>query len=85
MVADLNVHWQPENPHIDVMLTMREVSEDGFGYKVTEWNKIALCGSGANDGPIWPTSKCCAPAMMRTSTTGATRSRASTGPDQPSR
>jgi len=43
MIADLNVHWdvgadgQPK-PHAHVMLTMREVSPDGFGQKVREWN-----------------------------------------------
>jgi Ti-type conjugative transfer relaxase TraA len=42
MVADLNVHWDPRNPHAHVMLTMREISPDGFGLKVTEWNKVAL-------------------------------------------
>ena len=24
------------------MLTMREVSEQGFGYKATEWDKVTL-------------------------------------------
>ncbi|HZG46482.1 MAG TPA: MobA/MobL family protein, partial [Allosphingosinicella sp.] len=39
MVADLNVHWdvgadgQPK-PHAHVMLTMREVGEDGLGAKL---------------------------------------------------
>ncbi|MGH7814646.1 MAG: Ti-type conjugative transfer relaxase TraA [Candidatus Binataceae bacterium] len=42
MVADMNVHWEPENPHVHVMLTMREVNADGFGRKVTEWNQVAL-------------------------------------------
>ena len=42
MIADLNVHWEPDNPHVHLMLTMREVSESGFGVKVTEWNKVAL-------------------------------------------
>ncbi len=47
MIADLNVHWdtgadgQPK-PHAHVMLTMREVSEDGFGQKVREWNRTEL-------------------------------------------
>ena len=47
MIADLNVHWdigadgQPK-PHAHVMLTMREVGEDGFGAKVREWNKTEL-------------------------------------------
>src|SRR5271165_1051476 len=42
MVADLNLHWDRGNPHAHVMLTMRELTPDGFGYKVTEWNKVAL-------------------------------------------
>ena len=47
MVADLNVHWdmgkdgQPK-PHAHVMLSMREISPDGFGKKVVEWNSTAL-------------------------------------------
>ena len=42
MVTDLNIHWEPDNPHAHVMLTMREVSADGFGRKVREWNQIGL-------------------------------------------
>src|SRR3546814_18971918 len=47
MVADLNVHWdigadgQPK-PHAHVMLTMREVNEQGFGAKVRDWNRTDL-------------------------------------------
>lgn len=47
MVSDLNVHWdigedgQPK-PHAHVMLGMREVSEEGFGPKVREWNRSEL-------------------------------------------
>ena len=47
MIADLNVHWdmgadgQPK-PHAHVMLTMREVGEDGFGAKVRDWNRTDL-------------------------------------------
>ena len=47
MIADLNVHWdigadgQPK-PHAHVMLTMREVSKNGFGAKVRDWNKSEL-------------------------------------------
>ena len=46
MIADLNVHWdigadgQPK-PHAHVMLTMREVGEDGFGAKVRDWNRTS--------------------------------------------
>ncbi len=42
MVADLNVHRESDNPHVHLMLTMREVTQGGFGRKVTEWNKVAL-------------------------------------------
>jgi Ti-type conjugative transfer relaxase TraA len=42
MVADLNVHLDRGNPHAHVMLTMRELTPEGFGPKVTEWNKIEL-------------------------------------------
>jgi Ti-type conjugative transfer relaxase TraA len=47
MVADLNVHWDvgPDGlakPHAHVMLGMREVTDEGFGAKVREWNKTEL-------------------------------------------
>jgi Ti-type conjugative transfer relaxase TraA len=47
MIADLNVHWDMgadgmAKPHAHVMLTMREVDEDGFGAKVRDWNKTEL-------------------------------------------
>jgi len=47
MVADLNVHWDigPDGlakPHAHVMLGMREVTEEGFGAKVREWNRTEL-------------------------------------------
>ena len=42
MVADLNIHWEPDNPHAHVLLTMREVTPDGFGPKVREWNQTSL-------------------------------------------
>ena len=47
MIADLNVHWDMgadglAKPHAHVMLTMREVNEDGFGAKVRDWNKSEL-------------------------------------------
>lgn len=47
MVADLNLHWdigtdgQPK-PHAHVMLTMREVGDEGFGPKVRDWNSTSL-------------------------------------------
>ncbi len=44
MIADLNIHWDIgadglAKPHAHVMLTMREVSGDGFGKKVRAWNE----------------------------------------------
>ncbi len=47
MVADLNVHWDMgedglPKPHAHVMLAMREVTNDGFGAKVRDWNSTAL-------------------------------------------
>jgi Ti-type conjugative transfer relaxase TraA len=47
MIADLNVHWDIgadglARPHAHVMLTMREVGEDGFGKKVRHWNRTEL-------------------------------------------
>ncbi|SNS89307.1 Ti-type conjugative transfer relaxase TraA [Sphingopyxis indica] len=49
MIADLNVHWDigadgMAKPHAHIMLTMREVGEDGFGAKVREWNEHATVG-----------------------------------------
>src|SRR5215472_1169900 len=42
MVADLNVHWDEGNSHAHVMLTMRELTPDGFGLKATGWNRREL-------------------------------------------
>jgi Ti-type conjugative transfer relaxase TraA len=47
MIADLNVHWDIGadglfKPHGHVMLTMREVNDEGFGAKVRDWNKTEL-------------------------------------------
>lgn len=47
MIADLNVHrdigadGEPK-PHAHVMLTMREVRQEGFGKKVRDWNRTDL-------------------------------------------
>ncbi|MDX2164236.1 MAG: Ti-type conjugative transfer relaxase TraA [Gammaproteobacteria bacterium] len=39
MIADWNVHYDnPENPHVHVMLTMREATSTGLGKKVRSWN-----------------------------------------------
>ena len=47
MVADLNVHWDMgedglPKPHAHVMLGLRQVTEEGFGSKVREWNRTEL-------------------------------------------
>jgi Ti-type conjugative transfer relaxase TraA len=47
MIADLNVHWDMgadglAKPHAHVMLTTREVGEDGFGPKNRDWNRTDL-------------------------------------------
>jgi len=47
MVADLNVHWDigedgNAKPHAHVMLSMREVSDQGFGAKMRDWNRSEL-------------------------------------------
>jgi ATP-dependent exoDNAse (exonuclease V) alpha subunit len=42
MVADFSVHEDdPNNPHAHVLLTMREVTAEGFGQKVRSWNAKA--------------------------------------------
>ena len=50
MIADLNGHWDIgadglAKPHAHVMLTMREVNEQGFGAKERDWNRGLL--------PVW--------------------------------
>ena len=42
MVADWSVHWEENNPHVHVMLTMRELTEHGFGAKNRDWNSKIL-------------------------------------------
>jgi Ti-type conjugative transfer relaxase TraA len=47
MVADLNVHWDigadgEPKPHAHVMLGLREVTQEGFGAKVRDWNSTQL-------------------------------------------
>lgn len=39
MIADVAIHRDnPENPHAHIMLTMRDVTPEGFGKKNREWN-----------------------------------------------
>ncbi|MBO9621532.1 MAG: Ti-type conjugative transfer relaxase TraA [Sphingomonas sp.] len=47
MIADLNVHWDvgadgEPKPHAHVMLTLRDVDENGFGKKNRDWNRTDL-------------------------------------------
>ncbi|MBN6363542.1 MobA/MobL family protein [Providencia huaxiensis] len=42
MIADIAIHNDKNNPHAHIMLTMREVNENGFGNKKREWNNPAL-------------------------------------------
>src|SRR5271157_1193864 len=38
MIADINIHTKKDNPHAHILLTTREVNENGFGKKVRAWN-----------------------------------------------
>ena len=42
MIADWSVHWDTGNPHVHVLLTMRVLTEAGFGRRAIEWNNKAL-------------------------------------------
>ena len=42
MIADWVIHDIDANPHAHVMLTMRDLAEDGWAKKNASWNKIAL-------------------------------------------
>ncbi|EWG08401.1 MobQ family relaxase [Cytobacillus firmus] len=40
MIADVAIHRDDkDNPHAHIMLTMREIDEDGFGKKNRDWNR----------------------------------------------
>jgi ATP-dependent exoDNAse (exonuclease V) alpha subunit len=39
MVADLTINLSGDNPYANAMLTVREVTSEGFGRKVREWNR----------------------------------------------
>jgi len=41
MVADICIHKSDINPHAHIMLTLREITEDGFGKKERSWNDKA--------------------------------------------
>jgi|GEM_PF-1734605 len=38
MICDWNVHWDEGNPHVHVLVTLRHLTEDGFGKCAREWN-----------------------------------------------
>ncbi len=43
MIADVAFHdLESHNPHAHIMLTMREINEEGFSFKNREWNKREL-------------------------------------------
>lgn len=42
MMVDWSVHWKENNPHVHALLTMRALTEDGFGKKIREWNSKKL-------------------------------------------
>lgn len=43
MIADVAIHRDnAENPHAHIMLTMREITPEGFGKKVRDWNDKEL-------------------------------------------
>jgi len=49
MIADLAIHashrkGDPRNEHVHVMLTLREITGEGFGNKDRSWNERALIG-----------------------------------------
>lgn len=45
MVADITIHGQvTNNPHGHIMLTTRELTSEGFGQKVRDWNRRELLG-----------------------------------------
>ena len=39
MVADICIHKSDVNPHAHIMLTTREISQEGFGKKVRSWDE----------------------------------------------
>lgn len=45
MIADVSIHNNPGNPHAHIMLTLRDIKNDGFGNKNREWNDKKLLES----------------------------------------
>ena len=42
MVADISLHAKSGNPHAHILLTLRDITPDGFGAKRRDWNDKAL-------------------------------------------
>ncbi len=42
MLADWSVHWDKGNPHVHVLLTMRSLTDTGFGQRMREWDSKVL-------------------------------------------
>lgn len=42
MIADWSIHWDKGNPHVHVLLTMRSLTETGFGQRVRAWDSKTL-------------------------------------------
>ena len=43
MVADISFHnFDSKNPHAHIMLTTRQINDDGFGFKERDWDKKEL-------------------------------------------
>lgn len=45
MIADVSIHNNPGNPHAHIMLTLRDIKNDGFGNKNRGWNDKKLLES----------------------------------------
>jgi len=57
MIADFSIHEDdPNNPHAHILLTMREVSEEGFGKRSDPGMPRPICSSGARPGRRPPTN-----------------------------
>ena len=42
IIADIAIHDKPGNPHAHILLTLRDITPDGFGAKRRDWNNKAL-------------------------------------------
>jgi len=59
MVADIAIHRDDtNNPHAHIMLTMRNLSEDGFGKKNRDWNADFANAKENNHGYIKNSKSC---------------------------